>query len=129
MSIPIISDKQYEVLQDICSVLSVLHHAQELLSAEKTPTLALALPLYEALITALDDCVSESKFPELSHPIECAVRKLKDYVEKTRGLPVYTLAMAVNPTLKLSWMDKQGAVQGQEARVTVKDAVSRYCYY
>jgi hypothetical protein len=126
ISIPIISDKQYEFFQDICSILSVLHHAQEFLSAEKIPTLALALPVYEALIDGLKNCLSESKFPELSHPIKCAVRKLEAYVEKARGLPVYTLAMAINPTLKFSWSDQQGPVQGQEARVMVKDSVSDF---
>ncbi|CEL51475.1 hypothetical protein RSOLAG1IB_00010 [Rhizoctonia solani AG-1 IB] len=84
---------------------------------------ALALPVYEALIDGLKNCLSESKFPELFHPIKCAVRKLEAYVEKARGLPVYTLAMAINPTLKFSWSDQQGPVQGQEARVMVKDSM------
>ncbi|CAE6344915.1 unnamed protein product [Rhizoctonia solani] len=124
MSIPIISDKQYEVLQDICSILSVLHHAQELLSAEKTPTLALALPVYEALIDALDNCISESKFPELSYAIKCAIHKLEAYVAKARNLPVYTLAMVINPALKFTWIDQhKGPVKGQEARVTAKNAM------
>ncbi|CAE7086893.1 unnamed protein product [Rhizoctonia solani] len=124
MSIPIISDKQYEVLQDVCSLLSVLHHAQELLSAEKTPTLALALPVYEALIKALNDCILESKFPELCFAIKCAINKLETYVVKARNVPVYTLAMVVNPTLKFSWIDEQGGpARGQEARVTTKDAM------
>ncbi|CAE6432643.1 unnamed protein product [Rhizoctonia solani] len=83
----------------------------------------LALPVYEALIDGLKNCLSESKFPELFHPIKCAVRKLEAYVEKARGLPVYTLAMAINPTLKFSWSDQQGPVQGQEARVMVKDSM------
>jgi hypothetical protein len=124
MSIPVISDKQHEVLEDICNVLSVLHHAQELLSAEKTPTLALALPVYEALIDGLQECISESKFPMLSYAIGCAVQKLETYVAKARDLPVYTLAMAINPALKFGWIDQHwGPTRGQESRVTLKNAV------
>ncbi|KAG8695826.1 hypothetical protein FRC11_001185, partial [Ceratobasidium sp. 423] len=123
MSIPIISNKQYEVLQDICSVLLVLHHAQELLSAEKTPMLALALPMYEVLINALNDCIIESKFPELAYVINCTMCKLQLYLTKAHDLLVYTLTMAVNPTLKFSWVDwYSGAAKGQESQVTLKDA-------
>ncbi|KAG9098570.1 hypothetical protein FS749_003513 [Ceratobasidium sp. UAMH 11750] len=66
---PVISYKQHEVLQDIVAVLSILHHTRELLSAERTPTLALALPVYKTLIQPLTDCIG--KFPELQYVIEC----------------------------------------------------------
>lgn len=123
MKIPVISHKQYEVLQDVCSVLSILDHAQELLSAEKTPTLALALPVYEALIQALKDCTF--KFPELCDAITCAIRKLESYVVKARDLPVYALAMAINPCLKFKWIDEHcTATKRQQSRVDVKEAVS-----
>ncbi|CCO37840.1 hypothetical protein BN14_12000 [Rhizoctonia solani AG-1 IB] len=121
MNIPTISHKQYEVLQDICSVLSILHSAQELLSAEKTPTLSLALPVYEALIKALDSAIVE--FPELQFAILCAIRKLEDYVDRARDLPVYALAMAVNPSIKFKWFDENcSSVRRQEARVKVMEA-------
>ncbi|KAG8722863.1 hypothetical protein FRC08_004493 [Ceratobasidium sp. 394] len=111
----------FEVLQDIVSVLSVLHNAQELLSAECTPTLALALPVHETgLIQALKDLTY--KFPELQHAIECGVRKLEAYVAKARDLPVYAYAMAVNPCLKFTWIDEHWSpLQRQQARVVVKE--------
>ncbi|CEL53435.1 hypothetical protein RSOLAG1IB_11367 [Rhizoctonia solani AG-1 IB] len=102
LRIPTLSHKQYEVLQDICSILSILNQAQELLSADKTPTLALALPVYEALIHALDDCAL--KFPKLAHAIIRGKLKLEGYVAKTRELPVYALAMVVKPCLRFKWM-------------------------
>ncbi|CAE6365245.1 unnamed protein product [Rhizoctonia solani] len=126
MSIPIVTHKQFEVLQDIRSVLSILHEAQELLSAEKTPTLALALPVYETLLEALDDCVD--KFPELRYAIERGIDKLSDYVSKARNLPVYTLAMAINPTLKFKWTDQSDDPGRRHwARLTIREAMLGVC--
>ncbi|CAE6443976.1 unnamed protein product, partial [Rhizoctonia solani] len=120
MNIPVISHKQFEVLQDICSILSILHHAQELLSAEQTPTLSLALPVYEALLQALRDATY--KFPELSYAIVRAELKLESYVVKTRDLPVYALAMVVNPCIRFRWMHANyTALQCQGFKVSVKD--------
>lgn len=47
--------EQHEVLSDIQLFLSYLHMIQELVSAEKTPTLAIVLPLYERLIKYLTE--------------------------------------------------------------------------
>lgn len=80
MRIPIALHNQYEVLQDICAIFSILDQAQELLSAEQTPTLALALPVYKALIQTLKDCTF--KFPELHHAVTCGILKLESYIEK-----------------------------------------------
>lgn len=46
----IITHKDYEVLNDVLKVLDLTHQTQELLSSDKTPTLAFALPVYHALI-------------------------------------------------------------------------------
>jgi hypothetical protein len=122
MKIPVISHKQYEVLQDLVSVLSILHHAQELLSAERTPTVALALPVYESLIRALSDCTFT--FPELQHAITAGIRKIELYVAKARDVPVYVYAMAVNPGLKLEWINQHWSPsQQQNARVILKEKV------
>ena len=45
-----LADWGLNILRDIYQVLKVPHAAQELLSAERTPTLSLALPVYEILI-------------------------------------------------------------------------------
>ncbi|KAG9126261.1 hypothetical protein FRC07_004184 [Ceratobasidium sp. 392] len=67
MHIPVVFFRQYEVLQDLLAILSVLHSAQELLSAERTPTLLLALPVYEGLIQALRE--RQAKFPAFHYTI------------------------------------------------------------
>lgn len=122
--IPVLSHKQYEVLQDICSVLSILHNAQELLSAERTPTVALALPVYEALVHALRE--ASKMFPELRYAIELGIDKIETYVAHARGVPVYALAMVVNPCLKFEWIDQHWSeTERKEGRAIVKDKV---CY-
>ncbi|KAF8600612.1 hypothetical protein BDV93DRAFT_587999, partial [Ceratobasidium sp. AG-I] len=123
MKIPVVSHRQYQVLQDVVSVLSIPHSAQELLSAERTPTLALALPVYENLIQALRDC--ELKFPELRHAIGCGISKLEAYVAKARDLPVYALAMVINPCLKFQWINAHwNETRRDYARTQVKKRAS-----
>lgn len=123
--IPVVTHKQYEVLQDLSAVLSVLHHAQQLLSAERTPTIALALPVYEAVIHTLRRL--QSVFPELEDAIVPGIRKIEDYVEKTRDVPVYALAMAINPALKFVWMREHwSALERERALIAVKEQVCSY---
>ncbi|KAG8794220.1 hypothetical protein FRC12_000167 [Ceratobasidium sp. 428] len=105
VNVPLLSRKQAEVLEDICSVLSILHNAQELLSAERTPTVALALPVYETLLVTLSQI--RATFPELGHAITRGIDKLKGYISKTHSIPLYALAMAVNPCFKLEWINHQ----------------------
>ncbi|KDQ06611.1 hypothetical protein BOTBODRAFT_91992, partial [Botryobasidium botryosum FD-172 SS1] len=46
----LLSDVEQSVLLDVYQIFEVPHATQQLLSAEKTPTLSLALPAYELLI-------------------------------------------------------------------------------
>ncbi|KAG8753668.1 hypothetical protein FRC11_007210 [Ceratobasidium sp. 423] len=100
--IPVLSHQQYEALQDIVTVLSIPHSAQELLSAEKTPTLALAFPVFESVIQTWEQLAQ--KIPELGYAIGCGIHKIREYVSRTQQARVHTLAMVVNPALKLEWI-------------------------
>ncbi|QRV97807.1 hAT family dimerization protein [Ceratobasidium sp. AG-Ba] len=104
MKILVISQRQFDVLQDLVLILEVLDSAQELLSAERTPTLALALPVYENLIQVLYDRAIE--FPMLQYAIDCGIKKLDAYVATTRNTPAYAIAMAINPCIKFRWIDE-----------------------
>ncbi|QRW11509.1 AC9 transposase [Ceratobasidium sp. AG-Ba] len=124
-NISIVSSKQLEVLKDICSVLSILHNAQELLSAERTQTVALALPVYETIFQTLSQV--RSMFPELSFAITRGIEKLEDYIRKTHNIPVYALAMAVNPCFKLHWIDHHwDAPAREQAYPAVRAQMLRY---
>lgn len=84
---------ELQVLYDILAVLEVPHAAQELLSAEKTPTLAMALPAYEMVNASWLNL--QTVIPELSHFIGVGIEKINEYVTKGRKSRVYALAMSM----------------------------------
>ena len=70
---------------------------QELLSAEKTPTLSVALPAFEMLVNAWTNL--QAVLPELSHYIGVGVYKIREYVQKGRKSRIYALAMSLSFTM------------------------------
>lgn len=86
---------QYQVLHDIQSILAVAHSAQELLSAEKTPTLSMALPVFEMLLDSWLDL--QTQIPELAHYIGVGIKMIQKYVAKGRKSRIYALAMSMFP--------------------------------
>ncbi|KAH9160556.1 hypothetical protein EDB89DRAFT_1862690, partial [Lactarius sanguifluus] len=99
------TSKQYEVLGHIHQILQIPHWAQELLAAEKTPTLAMALPVYEKLVELWKSLALA--IPEMSHYIGLGVAKIMEYVSKGRRNKIYALAMILNPRTKFQWMEQQ----------------------
>ncbi|KDN41816.1 hypothetical protein RSAG8_07187, partial [Rhizoctonia solani AG-8 WAC10335] len=64
--------------------------------------------------------------PELSHAIECGIRKVTEYINRTQDAPVHALAMAINPTLKLDWTRAHRTPnKAHEAELTVKHEMLR----
>jgi hypothetical protein len=61
-------------------------------SREKTPTLALALPTYEALVVMWKELAKV--IPELSHYVGLGIAKIMEYVAKGRRSRIYALAMS-----------------------------------
>jgi hypothetical protein len=113
--------KEYEVLHHIHQILEIPHQCQELLSAEKTPTLALALPTYEALVQMWKELAKA--IPELSHYINLGIAKIMEYVSKGRWSCIYALTMSesinyryfsllivyrivINPKMKFKWIEE-----------------------
>jgi septum formation inhibitor-activating ATPase MinD len=88
----LLSELEKRILYDILQVLQVAHLAQELLSAERTPTLSMALPVFETLIEKRE--VLSSTIPELKHIIDIGISKLEEYLVKTRKTRLYSLAMS-----------------------------------
>jgi hypothetical protein len=83
---------QWQVLHHIHHVLEIPNLAQELLSAERTPTLSMALPAYELLVVSWTEL--KKAIPELSHYIDLGISKIMEYVSKGRRSRVYALAMS-----------------------------------
>ncbi|KAH7868956.1 ribonuclease H-like domain-containing protein, partial [Lentinula edodes] len=114
-----------QVLNDIREYLYLFHSIQELASAEKTPTLSIVLPLYEGLIEMLG--LMKSTLPNLAHIIEVSLRKLHEYVDKARGTRIYALAMAINPTTKLNWINENWPrSDADQAREWLKSSVCTF---
>ncbi|KAF5369673.1 hypothetical protein D9615_010259 [Tricholomella constricta] len=88
------TETEFQVLHDIQTILSIPHAAQELLSAEKTPTLSMALPAYEMIITAWLNL--QKKIPILAHYIGVGIHKLQD--------SIYLALPVINPEVKLDWI-------------------------
>jgi hypothetical protein len=119
----------------------VPHAFQELLSYEKTPTLCHAIPAFEAMISAWT--THAQKHPETKSIIQEGLDKLGGYSERTDLALAYVLAMgvysscicvlsdlfcctAVDPTIKLKWIEKHRPDQLNWAKQIFFDAVSNY---
>ncbi|KAF8999977.1 hypothetical protein BDQ17DRAFT_1176091, partial [Cyathus striatus] len=96
------TEDDLNVLYDISHVLDIPHAAQEILSAEHTPTLSLALPTYEIVLDKWREL--QGTIPELSHYIGVGISKIKEYISLARNTRIYTHAMALNPAMKFQWM-------------------------
>lgn len=84
-------ETELTVLVDVIQVLEGAHAVQQVLSAEKTPTLSNALPEYALLIdywTSLSHSI-----PQLSYVMEVGIAKIKEYVDQSRSSKIHVLAM------------------------------------
>lgn len=88
----LLSSDEFQVLQDIHQILEVLHTAQELLSAEKTPTLSMALPVYETMLNTWKH--HQTMFPELKYFIDVGMKKIEEYIARSRKSQAYALSMS-----------------------------------
>jgi uncharacterized protein YfaT (DUF1175 family) len=121
------SDLEYQILQDILACLDVPHRAQELLSAEQTPTLSLAFPVYDQLIYSWRQV--GRRLGPYAYAIECGIAKIEDYVARSRSSPIHIVAMVLNPCLKYTWIDARWTPNEKNfARETVKRFVSLLRY-
>ncbi|KAJ7120735.1 hypothetical protein C8R43DRAFT_1090881 [Mycena crocata] len=88
-----------QVLTDIRRFLQIPHIVQEIVSAEKTPTLSIVLPMYEKLILMLKDLAKQ--LDVLSLGINATIEKLEEYLNMSRRTRMYALAMAALAAYKL----------------------------
>ena len=86
-----LDQKQLQVLSHIRLFLQVAHTVQEVVSAEKTPTLSVVLLLYEDLIAMLKNM--KNHLPLLSHSIKASLAKLQEYLKLSRKSFAYILSM------------------------------------
>lgn len=82
-----------KVLIDIVEIIRVPHKTQELVSAEKTPTLSIALPAYEFLVLNWQQL--QHDMPSFAPFIQKGIDKVTHYVLKSRQTKVYALAISM----------------------------------
>ena len=80
-------------MKHICEVVEIPHLAQELLSTDRTPTLAFSLPVYDRIITQWE--AKQQQYPLLSPSIQVGIAKLNDYIAKTQESGIYAFAIGV----------------------------------
>ncbi|TEB10128.1 hypothetical protein FA13DRAFT_1653261, partial [Coprinellus micaceus] len=95
------TDEEHHTLYQVYSVLGHAHHAQELLSSERTPTLSMTIPTYEILLASWRQQRADT--PELTHFINYGISKIEEYLTKTLDSRTYAIAMVLNPALKMAW--------------------------
>ena len=83
------------LLYDIRRVTSIPHAAQESLSSESTPTLSFSLPFYHAITDKWEHLKQD--LPLLSPYIELGIRKVKEYINKSKLSQTYLLAVCGLP--------------------------------
>ncbi|KAK7000798.1 hypothetical protein R3P38DRAFT_2413237, partial [Favolaschia claudopus] len=66
---------------------------QEIVSAEKTPTLSLVLPIYENPLLILRSPMIAQEPEKINIAINAAPRKIEEYLNLSRGTKIYSLAM------------------------------------
>lgn len=79
------------VAEHICEVVEIPHLAQELLSSDRTPTLAFSLPVYDRIITQWE--AKQQQYPLLGPSIQVGIAKLKEYIAKTQESRIYAFAI------------------------------------
>ncbi|KIO18794.1 hypothetical protein M407DRAFT_83547 [Tulasnella calospora MUT 4182] len=118
----LMGDTELTVLVDVIQVLEGAHAVQQVLSAEKTPTLSNALPAYALLInywTGLSRSI-----PQLSYIMDVGIAKIKDYIDQSRSSKIHVLAMAVNPSTKLEWIESNwNSAEARQAKSWVLEHV------
>lgn len=87
-----LTSMQRKVLTDLTQILGIPYCAQEILSSSHTPTLAMALPTYEDLISSWQEF--QHKIPEMAVHIKTGTDFLEKYVRHARKTRIYALAMS-----------------------------------
>ncbi|KAJ3557704.1 hypothetical protein NP233_g11674 [Leucocoprinus birnbaumii] len=104
----------WDTLEVYSKILAVPHAFQQVLSAEKTPTLCDVLPSFNTLIDTWRRL--QLKFPAYRRVIEAGVAKLERYRDRTSAVPAYTLAILINPSMRLDWFRQNTPSRVDEVR-------------
>ncbi|KAJ8089322.1 hypothetical protein PM082_014570 [Marasmius tenuissimus] len=100
-------EPEWRAIDDIIEVLMVGHAFQQRLSYSKTPTLCDYLPGFTEVIARWEELKIDLPRLDNTGVIDAGIKKLRKYQEKAASVPVYILAMIINPKMKLQWLAEQ----------------------
>ncbi|KAF5342769.1 hypothetical protein D9758_017026 [Tetrapyrgos nigripes] len=98
------TNEEWDILEKYAEILQVPHSFQERLSGEKTLNLSFALPGYNAMITKWENM--KDTLPQYASVIDAGIAKLHKYRDRVDESDAYTLAMIINPSIKLGWFKR-----------------------
>ncbi|KDQ07396.1 hypothetical protein BOTBODRAFT_72896, partial [Botryobasidium botryosum FD-172 SS1] len=99
----LLSYSDWELLEQVAEVLKIPHQVQQVMSSKTTPSLSMAVPAMEAMVQGWD--ILEAKMPHLSVMISAGRLKIQQYLSVMRNQKAYVIAMVLNPSCKLHWID------------------------
>ncbi|KAF8867750.1 hypothetical protein BD779DRAFT_1463781 [Infundibulicybe gibba] len=115
---------EWKVLDDFHVILAVNpHRVQQTMSAERCPTLGNAIPEFERYISTLK--LVGRLDPRLQRWTKISLDWANKYYHKMGDTKAYVIAMLINPTIRLSWIQKHWDPQDVKvAMKTIEDLVS-----
>ncbi|KAL0059272.1 hypothetical protein AAF712_013996 [Marasmius tenuissimus] len=115
-------EPEWRAIDDIIEVLTVGHAFQQRLSYSKTPTLCNYLLGFTEVIARWEEL--NINLPRLDNMgvTNAGIKRLRKYQEKAASVPMYILAMIVNPKIKLQWLAEQQIENPTPGCDYVKDA-------
>ncbi|KAG6813328.1 hypothetical protein H0H92_012141 [Tricholoma furcatifolium] len=101
-----LSSEEWNHVKMFIRLLQLADRAQQAFSAENAPTLHNALPALEALHEAWSSRQNQTKYLEFADALGAGVAKLEQYYQKTSETHAYTLAMFLDPNIKMEYFRK-----------------------
>ena len=132
----LLTETQFKVSVDVREFLHVFHVTQEVVLADKTPTLSVVIPTYKKPLFLLGKLTKD--LPNLKHAINASAAKLKKYLGKLLCMHLQNVCeihnkstngsngfAGINPTIKFTWAEEHWERWCiEEARQMVQNAVS-----
>ena len=87
--------RDWEHINDICSIISDANSLQQYFSHEKKPSLWHAIPALEELQTAWESKRDSGRFMAYETTIDCGLQKINKYYNKFDDKPVYILSLGM----------------------------------
>ncbi|KAF5309959.1 hypothetical protein D9619_010441 [Psilocybe cf. subviscida] len=119
-----LTNANWDDLLLIRNILWIPHAFQQLLSGKKTPTLCGVIPAFELFVKSWKELQQTEK--DAINIIQGGLDKLQVYSNRAKAVPAYTVAMILNPQIKLDYYKDHAPLQVSTARALFLREVRPY---